>query len=84
MPLGVSCPSRAYFSILPRWLMEVAQSRTKGKSSLVGTPQVSGLVPRHGFTPKVGAMEGRALVPVRPTQPVQGNEDKNNESIYIQ
>ena len=49
--------------------MEVAQSITKGKASSVGMPKHSGFVPRQGSTPKVGAMEGRALVPVKPMQP---------------
>jgi hypothetical protein len=95
---------------LPRWLMEVAQSITKGKGSSVGMPKHSGFVPagdnrgtsdttyynyyrafpfpaarestgqssrssstgnlpRQGSTPKVGAMLGRAFVPVKPMQP---------------
>ena len=46
--------------------MLVAQSMTNGKSSSVGIPTVSGLVPSMFSTPKVGAMDGRALVPVMP------------------
>mmetsp|Transcript_2439 Transcript_2439/g.4833 ORF Transcript_2439/g.4833 Transcript_2439/m.4833 type:complete len:260 (+) Transcript_2439:60-839(+) len=65
-PRGVSTPSRAYFSIFPRWLTDVAQSITKGYSSEVGMPKTRGFVPSMGSTPNVGAMEGRALVPVRP------------------
>ena len=53
----------------PRWVMEVAQSSWKGKSSSVGKPTVSGLVPSMFSTPNVGAMEGRALVPVMPIMP---------------
>jgi hypothetical protein len=48
------------------WLIDVAQSITKGKGSLVGTPNVRGLVPMQGCTPNVGAIDGRALVPVKP------------------
>jgi len=51
--------------------MEVAQSRQKGKGSSVGMPTVSGLVPSMFSTPNVGAMEGRALVPVRPIMPAR-------------
>ena len=65
-PLGVATPSLEYFSILPRWLTEVAQSITNGKVSDDGMPKVRGLVPIIGSTPKVGAMDGRALVPVSP------------------
>ena len=49
--------------------MEVAQSNTKGNSSSVGIPKVRGLVPSIFSTPKVGAIEGRALVPVIPIMP---------------
>ena len=49
--------------------MEVAQSRQKGKSSSVGSAKVSGLVPSMFSTPKVGAMDGRAFVPVMPMSP---------------
>ena len=49
--------------------MEVAQSMLKSNFSSVGTPRVRGLVPNMPSTPKVGATEGRALVPVRPMQP---------------
>jgi hypothetical protein len=42
-PRGVSTPSRAYRSILPRWFTEVAQSITKGKGSDEGMPKVKGL-----------------------------------------
>ena len=49
--------------------MDVAQSITKGNSSSVGRPMVSGFVPSIFSTPKVGAMEGRALVPVMPIMP---------------
>lgn len=35
----------------------------KGKTSSDGTPKQMGLVPSMGWTPYVGAMEGRALVP---------------------
>jgi hypothetical protein len=38
-------PSLAYFSILPRWLTDVAQSMTKGNSSVDGSPNVKGFVP---------------------------------------
>ena len=38
----------------------------KGNSSSVGREKVRGLVPIMFSTPKVGAMEGRALVPVMP------------------
>ena len=93
-PRGVSTPSRAYRSILPRWFTEVAQSITKGKGSDEGMPKVKGLwsdydmsealsssiasrvrlkctksthlVPIIGSTPNVGAIDGRALVPVSP------------------
>ena len=54
---------------LPRWQMDVAQSITKGKGSSVGMPKHRGLVPKHGSTPNVGAVEGRALVPQKPMQP---------------
>jgi hypothetical protein len=46
--------------------MDVAQSITNGNSSSVGIPNVNGLVPMHGSTPNVGAIEGRAFVPVNP------------------
>ena len=49
--------------------MEVAQSMMKSKSSSVGMPMVSGFVPNMPSTPKVGATDGRALVPVMPMQP---------------
>ena len=49
--------------------MDVAQSMTNGKSSSVGRPKVRGLVPIMFSTPKVGAIEGRALVPVMPIMP---------------
>jgi len=39
---------------------------TNGKGSEEGIPKVIGLVPNMGSTPYVGAMDGRALVPVRP------------------
>ena len=41
----------------------------KGNASSVGRPMVSGLVPSMFSTPKVGAMDGRALVPVIPIMP---------------
>ncbi|MBA7592099.1 hypothetical protein ES708_34274 [subsurface metagenome] len=47
----------------------MAQSRTKGNSSSEGIPKVKGLVPNIFSTPKVGAMEGRALVPLIPIIP---------------
>jgi len=34
-----------------------------------GAPKVSGFVPNIGSMPKVGAMEGRAFVTVRPISP---------------
>ena len=68
-PFGVSLPSRAYRSIFPRWFTLVAQSMTNGKASSVGIPKHRGLVPIMPSTPKVGAMEGRALVVEKPTQP---------------
>ena len=46
--------------------MLVAQSMTNGNASSVGRPMVSGFVPSLFSTPKVGAMDGRALVPVMP------------------
>ena len=49
--------------------MEVAQSKLKGKSSSVGMVKVKGFVPIIGSTPKVGATEGRALVPEMPIMP---------------
>ncbi len=49
--------------------MEVAQSRRKGNFSSVGMAKVRGLVPSMFSTPKVGATEGRALVPVMPIMP---------------
>ena len=49
--------------------MLVAQSMQKGKSSSVGSEKVRGFVPIMFSTPKVGAIEGRALVPVRPMSP---------------
>lgn len=77
IPLGVFTPKRAYFSIFPLtrskvtkmdylWLIEVAQSITKGNGSSVGIPKVNGLVPIQGSTPNVGAIDGRAFVPVNP------------------
>ena len=53
----------------PRWTIEVAQSMQKGNSSSVGKAKVRGLVPIMFSTPKVGAIDGRALVPVRPSRP---------------
>ena len=49
--------------------MDVAQSMQNGNSSSVGSANVSGLVPIMFSTPKVGAIEGRALVPVSPIIP---------------
>jgi len=59
-------PSRASTSTLPRWVMDVAASNRKGKSSSVGAAKAIGLVPNMGWTPNVGATEGRALVKARP------------------
>lgn len=82
IPLGVFIPKRAYFSIFPLfnvsksshwaylWLIEVAQSITNGNGSSVGIPNVSGFVPIQGSTPNVGAIDGRALVPVNPNDAV--------------
>ncbi len=39
---------------------------TNGKGSEEGIPKVIGLVPNMGSTPYVGAIDGRALVPVSP------------------
>lgn len=47
-PRGVGSLERAYFSIFPRWLTDVAQSITKGNESEVGIPKVRGLVPMMG------------------------------------
>ena len=41
----------------------------KSNSSSVGKAKVKGLVPIMFSTPKVGAMDGRALVPVIPNNP---------------
>ena len=49
--------------------MDVAQSRQKGNSSSVGRENVRGFVPIMFSTPNVGAVEGRALVPVSPIRP---------------
>ena len=49
--------------------MEVAQSRLNGNGSSVGIVNVSGFVPIMGSTPKVGATDGRALVPLMPIMP---------------
>ncbi|MPM09790.1 hypothetical protein SDC9_56113 [bioreactor metagenome] len=46
--------------------MLVAQSSTKGKSSSVGMANVMGFVPSMFSTPNVGAIDGRAFVPVIP------------------
>ena len=50
-------------------MVEVAQSKLKENSSSVGMVKVRGLVPIIGSTPKVGATEGRALVPEMPIMP---------------
>ena len=49
--------------------MEVAQSMQNGNSSSVGSAIVSGFVPSMFSTPKVGAIDGRAFVPVMPISP---------------
>ena len=64
MPSGVGSPFLASTSIVPRCIMDVAQSITNGNSSSVGIPTVIGFVPSIGSMPKVGAMLGRALVPM--------------------
>ena len=65
-PPGRSFPSLAYSSTFPLWVIDVAQSRRNGKGSSVGMANVRGFVPSMFSTPKVGAIEGRALVPVMP------------------
>lgn len=50
----------------------MAQSITKGKGSDEGMPKVIGFVPSIGSTPKVGAIDGRALVPVSPILSITG------------
>jgi len=50
-------------------VIEVAPSNRKGHSSLVGAPKAIGLVPSMGWTLKVGAIEGRALVKLIPIIP---------------
>ena len=66
---GVGFPLRSQYSILPRCTIEVAQSMQKGNGSSVGRPNVRGFVPIMFSTPNVGAMLGRAFVPVMPISP---------------
>ena len=60
-PSGIFLSRRAYTSILPRWVIEVAQSMTNGNASSVGHPNAMGFVPRSGSTPNVGATLGPPL-----------------------
>lgn len=48
IPFGVAWPSLIYFSILPRWLIDVAPSIIKSKASSLGIPKQMGLVPMQG------------------------------------
>ena len=68
-PSGTFFPILAQYSISPLYTIEVAQSKKNGNSPSDGITQVKGLVPSILSTPKVGAIDGLALVPQIPMQP---------------